>query len=466
MPNRIYLNRSIVSALICFLPVVAIGAGDQKTYPKVHYETLQRYSLYDNPELAAYVNKVGQRIVDRSDTPNKEFNFFVLDDKNVNAFTPGQGLIYINRGLMGLLTSEGQLAGVLAHEIGHDVGRHVQRGKTKKTLGDLGAIAAAVLTGNNSTKSALDIANAERFGAYRRELELEADEYAAEYLYRSNYDPAEMLGVLGVLKDNEVFHSRVSGSGRGTYHGVFADHPRTDKRLQEVILKAGTLPPGENFRGREEFRKIMTGVIFGDNYDGNKRKDQERFTHKTLGITFLYPGDWSQTTKGKNIILKDADKSVQLKITVEKTVNKSLASQQVLEAKYPDDLSGIEKMDQEATKDLGTLGRRPQQRVAVVQVGRNTFHFQGIAKNNQLSDEQDQIFVDIIRSFRRASRRDLLPDQVKQIYYKRLEPGETFSSLAKTYRTLGTHTESHYRLMNGYYPRGEAEPGTYIKLVK
>jgi len=466
MFNRLYEILRIVFILIWIVLGSTTIAAEQKTYPKVHHETLQRYALYDNPELAAYVTKVGQRIVANSDTPNKEFNFFVLDDRNVNAFTPGQGLIYINRGLMALLTSEGQLAGVLAHEIGHDVGRHVQRGKTKRTLGDLGAIAAAVLTGNNSTKSALDMANAERFGAYRRELELEADEYAAEYLYRSNYDPKEMLGVLGVLKDNEVFHSRVSGSGRGTYHGVFADHPRTDKRLQEVILKAGTLPPGENFRGREEFRKIMTGVVFGDNYDGNKRKDQERFTHKNLGITFLYPVGWSQITKGKNIILKDAEKTLQLKITVEKTTDKSLSSQQVLEAHYPDDLSGIEKIDQEATKDLGTLGRRAQQRVAVIQVGRNTFHFQGIAKNNQLTDEQDQVFVEIIKSFRRASRRDLLPDEVKRIYYKRLEPGETFASLATRYRTLGTHTESHYRLINGYYPRGEAEPGTYIKLVK
>jgi predicted Zn-dependent protease len=217
--------------------------------------------------------------------------------------------------------------------------------------------------------------------------------------------------------------------------------------------------------GRKEWREVITGVPFGENYTGNKRSDQERFTQKSLGITFVYPQDWSQVTKGSTIILKDADKTIQLKISIEKTVDKKLNSQQVLEGKYTDDLTQVEKIDAAATKDLGTIGRRPQQRVAAIQVGRNTFHFQGIAKNNNLTDEQDAAMVEVIKSFRRASRQDLPAEASKIIYYQRLEPGQTFSSLAAN-QELGKFTEGYLRLMNGYYPKGEAEPGTYIKLVK
>ena len=433
---------------------------------KAHYEFMQDRRLYDNPTLSTYVQKVGQKIVANSDKPNKKYHFFVIDDPDVNALTPGHGLIYVFRGLLGLMTSEGQLAGVLAHEIGHNVGRHNQRGKTKRALGSVGAVVAAVMVGNSGIKNAIDLANAEKFTAFRRELELEADEYGAEYLYRSGYDPQEMLDMLGQMKDYSNFMSRISGSGRGSYHGVFASHPRTDKRLQEVVLKAGTLPPSENFRGREEFRNAMMGVAYGQNYDGNKRPDQERFTQKNLGITFVYPKEWSQVTKGKNIILKDADKTVQLKISVEKTIDKSLNSKTVLETKYPSDLTEITKINEKSTKDLGTHARKQQQRVAVIQVSRNSYHFQGIAKNNQLTEEQDRLFIEIIESFRRASRKDLLPNEVKKIYYRRLEPGETFSVLAAQNKTLGMHTEAYYRLMNGYYPKGEAEPGTYIKMVE
>lgn len=451
----------VASSLFAAAPV----AEKEKVYPKVHYEIMSNKHLYDDAELSAYVTEVGQRIVDHSDKPNREYNFFVLDDKNVNAFTPGHGLVYINRGLLGLLTSEAQLAGVLAHEIGHDIGGHVKRGKRRRTLGSLGAIAAAVLIGNSGIKRAIDMSNAERFGAFSRELELEADEYGAEYLYRSNYDPAEMLGVLGVLKDYEMFIGRISGGKNKTYHGVFSDHPRSDKRLQEVVLKAGTLPPGENFRGRNEFREVLTGLVYGENYDGNKTKDQARFTHKGLGITFVYPKDWSQFTKGKKIILNNPDKTLQLIITAEKTLDTALSSQEVLTAKYPDELENVEQIHAEEEKDTGTKARKPQQRVAIIFVGSNTYSFQGLAKDNQLSEEQDAALVEIITSFRRASRKDLLPNEVNKVYYRRLEPGETFFSLSAN-SALGIYTEAHLRLMNGYYPKGEAEPGTYIKLIK
>lgn len=468
--------------LLIYASLLLFCLGSQPVFAKVdkarkkHEELIKGMPLYEHPELTAYVDRIGQKVAKNSDKPNIDYYFYIIDSPGINAFTPGNGYIYINRGLLTFFTSEAQLAAVLAHEIGHVTENHVGRQKRNAILGQVAATAATIATRHGGVGDAISISNAARFSGFGREMELEADERAAEYLYRSNYDPEAMLGVLGVLKDHERFSTlkeKTKGGGGSTYHGVFASHPRSDKRLKEVITKAGTLPPGEDFIGRDEWRKVLTGVVFGQNYTGNKIAGRERYTHKGLGITFTYPEGWSRRNKGKDIILKDADKTIQLKISLEKTKDKAKTSKEILEAKYPQDLKEVTLLGQQQddkkqnanAKDLGATARYLQQRVAVIKVGRHTYYFQGIAKSGKLTEEQDKQFLEIINSFRRATRNDLPPDNVKTIYYERLKPGVTFADLAKD-KTLGTYTEDYLRLINGYYPKGEAEPGTWIKLVK
>lgn len=445
---------------------VAVLEGKSKAAQKIHSGIVAKTPLYENKALSDYVTRVGLELVKNSDHAGRDYRFFILDDSGVNAFTPGHELIYFNRGLLTLLNSEGQLAGVLAHEIGHNTGNHLGRQRTQRVLGGVASTAAAILTRSNSIGDTINLVNQARISGFGREMELEADQYAAEYLYNTNYDPEEMLAVLGVLKDHETFSNLgKGGAGGGAYHGVFSTHPRSDKRLQEVIAQAGQLPPGEGFRGREEWRSILEGVVVGQNFTGNKGPNEDRYLNESLGITFVHPKDWSRSTKGSKIILKDPDETVQLKITIEKTVDKSLTSQQALEKKFPDDLSDVAPIDAESNRDLGTLAKRPTQRVALASVARNTYNFQGIARNNNLTAAQDAELVKIIKSFRRRVRADSSADAVKRIYYERLEPGDTFAVLAERIAP-GKGQENWLRLMNGYFPKGEPEPGTWIKLYK
>ena len=444
---------------------VAVLEGKGKAAQKIHADILARTPLYDNPALSEYVTRIGLELVKNSDHAGRDYRFFVLDDPDVNAFTPGHELIYFNRGMLVLLTSEGQLAGILAHEIGHNTGNHLGRQKRKRVLGGVASAAAAIVTRSNSLGNTVSLVNQAQIKGFGRELELEADAYAAEYLYNSNYDPEEMLGVLGILKDHERFSNLGKGGQGGAYHGLFSSHPRSDKRLQEVIAQAGELPPGEGFRGRDEWRSVLEGTVVGQNFNGNKGPDEDRYLNESLGITFLHPKDWTRTTQGSKIILKDPDETVQLKITIEKTADKSLSSQQALENKFPSDLSDIEPIATDSTKDLGTIAKRPTQRVALATVARNTYNFQGIARNNNLTAAQDAELVKIIKSFRRRTRADSSSDQVKRIYYERLEPGENFAILAER-MAPGEGQENYLRLLNGYFPKGEPEPGTWIKLFK
>lgn len=433
----------------------------------IHQQIISETPLYTNDKVAEFVSKVGDKLVRESNISDYEYRFYVLDDPGINAFTPGYGYIYINRGLLSFLNSEAELAGVLAHEIAHNTERHLARKKSGMLWSNVAAFAAAFAVGNSRIADVVQTTATVRLQGFGREMELESDEVGAEYMYNANYDPEAMLGVLGTLKDHERYRDlqSIQDGGDATYHGVFASHPRSDKRLQEVIAKAGTLPPGEAFQGRTEMRAALESMVVGNNVTGNKRTGFERFANKALGVTMLYPEGWSKSVAGAKMIFKDAAQTIQLKLTVEKTVDKTKSSEQILTEKYKSGLTKVSEIRKDPAKDLGTTARLDQQRVAAITVGRNTYHFQGIAKNNQLTEEQDNVFQAIIASFRRAVSSDYPANKVARIYYKRLAPGETFSDLASD-QVLGLLTEQTLRLMNGYFPNGEPEPGTWMKLVK
>jgi len=91
------------------------------------------------------------------------------------------------------MTSEGQLAAVLAHEIGHQTGNHKQRLKSRHSIGNLAEFLASVMVGNGNVGRAMDTANNVKLMQFKREIELEADELGAKYLYAAQYEPLEML---------------------------------------------------------------------------------------------------------------------------------------------------------------------------------------------------------------------------------------------------------------------------------
>jgi len=442
-------------------PVSAVEMTKRQV--KLHKQSLaQGGVLYDDPELAQYVSDIGNKALAQSAHAGRSYFFFVLDDPQVQAFTPGSGLVYISRGLLGFIRSEGQLLGVLGHEIGHNVAKHLSRTKSKDRNSRIVSTAASILVRNGNVGDAIRTRDQVNIRRFQRDLELEADELGAQYVYSANYAPEEMLNMLGILKEQADYAAKTSG-GPG-YHGLYATHPRNDKRLQKVIRQAGELPPGEALIGRNEYRAAIDGMVYGQNRRDNAPKGYDRYNNKTLGITFLHPEDWTRSIKGSKIVLKDADKTVQLKISIEKNADKTKTTEQTLKAKYPDNLSNVEPFDPQAQRDNGTLAQYSNERVALANVARNSFYFQGIARNNQLTDEQDTELVRIIKSFRRVGPKDQVIDSVKRIYFERLEPGDTFESLSKRLGSLAS--EDDLRLLNGYYPKGEAEPGTWLKLVE
>src|SRR5205823_11415534 len=148
----------------------------------------------DDPIITEYVNRVGQNIVLHSDA-KVPFTIKVIDSDEVNAFALPGGFFYVNKGLLLAADNEAEVAGVMAHEIGHVAARHAMENQTKGMLANIGLIAGSIFLGG---LGGMLINEGAQFGAllgfmkFSRSAESEADMLGVEYLWAAGYDPNAM----------------------------------------------------------------------------------------------------------------------------------------------------------------------------------------------------------------------------------------------------------------------------------
>ena len=250
-----------------------------------HLKVLSSMPVYEDEKLLAYVNDIGNRLVKESDRPDLEFTFTLIDSPDINAFALPGGYVYVNRGLITFTNSEAELAAVIAHEIGHITARHGVQQQSRAGLANVastvGGFVTAVATGSgyigSQVSQVASIWAKAGLSGYGREAELEADQIAAEYLYRTGYEPGAMIEVITTLKNQEDFRRRVSGQGGG-YHGLFATHPRNDTRLQQAIANAGNLDSDQVLEtDHAVFRDHIDGLVVGESNASQTRDDRNRY---------------------------------------------------------------------------------------------------------------------------------------------------------------------------------------------
>jgi predicted Zn-dependent protease len=185
-------------------------------------------------QLQALVDEIGQRLVSSSEAGQTEypFEFHVLaDTQTVNAFALPGGQIFITRALVDLLQTEGELAGVLGHEIGHVVGRHSaeQLAKSQLIQGLAGAASVGLYDPQNP-ESASAAQMAQLVGAmitmkYGREDELQSDRLGVRFLSDAGYDPRALIRVMEVLE---------SASGGARQPEFMSTHPDPGNRIETI----------------------------------------------------------------------------------------------------------------------------------------------------------------------------------------------------------------------------------------
>ncbi|MEE9270851.1 MAG: M48 family metallopeptidase [Candidatus Krumholzibacteria bacterium] len=190
---------------------------------------VQQMPMEQDKAANAYVQGLTTKLASHSDRPDLKYRAFIVDSDDVNAFTVGGGYIFLHKGLIARSRTESELAGVIAHEIGHNVGRHL----TKKLVTTFGlAIVVAVAQGENPSQSRqitgamLGVGGSLLSLKFSRSNESEADRFGVDEMVRAGHDPAGLPSFFGVLRD-------LYGD-RGGIEQYFASHPPLGSRIQNT----------------------------------------------------------------------------------------------------------------------------------------------------------------------------------------------------------------------------------------
>ena len=220
------------------------------------YELRRMGLVLDDPLIDSWLQAMGYRLAASSDTPRQSFTFFMLRDRQINAFATLGGYVGMNAGLVLTAETEAEVAGVMAHEIAHVSQRHVlraveraQKDQIPILLAMIGAIAASQAasnasssgddSGSNGTAAAVAGAMAlmqQRQIDYTRSNESEADRVGIQTLARAGYEPGGMADFFERMQ-------RVTRANSGGYQlpEYLRSHPVTTTRISETRQRAQQL---------------------------------------------------------------------------------------------------------------------------------------------------------------------------------------------------------------------------------
>ncbi len=244
-------GRLVIALVVAVIPLVSYFAkvshnpvtGESQHIAMTHEQEIA-LGMQSAPEMTAQmggasadraaqalVQRVGEALVRAlpPEAPAYPYRFTLLADRQtVNAFALPGGPIFITEALLARITSEGQLAGVLGHEIGHVIARHSaeRMAKAQLTQGLVGAATvAADPSSAQQTQAVASMVGQFTMMRYGRQDELESDALGVRFMARAGYDPRSMIGVMEILKH---------ASGGGRQPDFMSTHPSPDNRIERL----------------------------------------------------------------------------------------------------------------------------------------------------------------------------------------------------------------------------------------
>ena len=222
-----------------------ISPAQEKELGEAFFRSLHRQiKINEDNEIQHYIQSIGQNLVINSDSPSNPYHFFVVLDKQINAFAGPGGYIGVNSGLLLLTESESELASVLAHEIAHITQRHLYRAfeaANRLSIPTAAATLAAILIGTQSPEAAQAALIAIQAGSiqfqidFTRDNEKEADRVGMQTLAKSYFNPRSM----------PIFFERLQQSSR--YYGqnipeFLRTHPVSASRISDTRGRSNKYP--------------------------------------------------------------------------------------------------------------------------------------------------------------------------------------------------------------------------------
>jgi predicted Zn-dependent protease len=269
-------NSNVLKGLMAWLTVFAIFAMPVSVFPQTQIkyhsnkykvsddvkagrqaaaEVEQQMPILNDNEATNYVSRIGQRLVSNipPEFQHPEFNYYfkIVNARDINAFALPGGPMYVNRGMIEAARNEGEMAGVMAHELSHVALRHgtAQASKAQKygLLAGILGIGGQIVGG--PAGAAAQIAG-QGVGVYflkfSREYETEADILGSQIMARAGYDPRDLANMFQTLERQ--------GGGGG---GFLSDHPSPANRYARINQEAQYLRVVNPIRDSRDFSRVQ-----------------------------------------------------------------------------------------------------------------------------------------------------------------------------------------------------------------
>ena len=222
-------------------------------------EVRKQYPVIESGQINTYLSRLGRELVAQAPPelhqPAFEYSFTAVNLKEINAFALPGGPMFVNRGMVDAATTEGEVVGVMAHELAHVLLRHGTANATKAQNAQLGALAGAIAGAVIGGRVGTAVRETSHFGLgtwllkYSREYEKQADILGAQIMARAGYDPNDLARMF------ETIGKQSKGSGAPEW---LSDHPNPGNRSQYIAAEARMLEIAPNPDRGRDFQSVKT----------------------------------------------------------------------------------------------------------------------------------------------------------------------------------------------------------------
>lgn len=269
--RRCHLSRTALPLLLVVALVYAPLAQTHIEAPKNKYtpgqdvelglqaaaEAQRQLPMLNDAEVSSFVSRLNERLVDvippEFEHPEFRYSARVVNLREINAFALPGGPMFVHRGMIEAAATEGEVAGVMAHELSHVVLRHGTAQATKAQKYQLGALAGAILGAVIGGNVGTVVAEGSRFGLgaaflrFSREYEKQADLLGAQMMARAGYDPRDLA---------HMFQTIEKQGGRGGPQWL-SDHPNPGDRTAYITAEASRLRIDNPIRNSRDFARVQ-----------------------------------------------------------------------------------------------------------------------------------------------------------------------------------------------------------------
>lgn len=425
--------------------------------------------LLDGTPFHSYLDALGQRLAKESPRQDVTHEFHVADMAEPNAFALPGGYVYVTRGLLALVNSEDELAGVVGHEIGHVAARHTvqkisKQGPIAVVFGIASGLAGLVSPLASSIIGGVgDLTQGLLFSPYSRSQESEADRIGQDMAAKAGWDPAALAAFFNTLGREVDLMSKEPRKP-----SFFDSHPPTPERVEKTTAHAKELTRAAReplSASREAFLARLDGLVYGQRAS-NGIFDKNSFLQPDMNFFVQFPEKWEHENTPQKIVAVAPDKEATVIVGAVAEGNDPLDGARAAEKAAKTKI--VEK-----TKTL-TIGGLPAAHAQIQADGRVELDLTWIAHGGLIYqvvgiapmkrfETMQAVFHAVAHSFRPLSPAERAGVKEKRIRLVKARAGETPDALAD--RAHAAWKGNHIAVVNGLAAGQSFTEGQVVKIA-